>query len=152
MKSFLRKQSISLKSLVITLLLSFIGQAVALPDVCTMAQSESIMKNVMVNESLTKSVSIQQTGTLPCHSMSMTMTMSQDLPSSPDNQMAMDCCDSPTMADSSCSCPDDGCSASFPFSNQNITSTSSYSEHRNYYSQPGFPSQVNSALFRPPIA
>ena len=153
MKSFLRKQSISLKSLVITLLLSFIGQAVALPDVCTMAQSESIMKNVMVNESLTKSVSIQQTGTLPCHSMSMTMTMtmSQDLPSSPDNQMAMDCCDSPTMADSSCSCPDDGCSASFPSSNQNITSASSYSEHRDYYSQPGFPNQVNSALFRPPI-
>jgi hypothetical protein len=154
MKSFLRKQSISLKSLVITLLLSFIGQAVALPDVCTMAQSESIMKNVMLNESLTKSVSIQQTGTLPCHSMSMTMTMtmSQGLPPSPDNQMAMDCCDSPTMADSSCSCPDDGCSASFPFSNQNITGMSSYSEHRNYYPQPGFPRQVNSALFRPPIA
>ena len=148
MKSFLRKQSISLKSLVITLLLSFIGQAVALPDVCTMAQSESIMKNVILNESLTKNVSIQQTGALPCHSM----TMSQDLTISPDKQMAMDCCDSPTMADSSCSCPDDGCSASFPFSNQNITSTSSYSEHRNYYSQPGFPSQVNSALFRPPIA
>lgn len=147
MKSFLRKQSISLKCLVVTLLLSFIGQAVALPDVCTMAQSGSIMKNVMMNQSLSESTSIQQTGALPCHSM----TMSQDLTTSPDNQMAMDCCDSPTMADSSCSCPDDGCSASFPSSNQNITSASSYSEHRNYYSQPGFPNQVNSALFRPPI-
>ena len=148
MKSFLRKQSISLKCLVVTLLLSFIGQAVALPDVCTMAQSGSIMKNVMMNQSLSESTSIQQTGALPCHSM----TMSQDLTTSPDNQMAMDCCDSPTMADSSCSCPDDGCSASFPSSNQNITSASSYSEHRNYYPQPGFPRQVNSALFRPPIA
>ena len=147
MKSFLRKQSISLKCLVVTLLLSFIGQAVALPDVCTMAQSGSIMKNVMMNQSLSESTSIQQTGALPCHSM----TMSQDLTTSPDNQMAMDCCDSPTMADSSCSCPDEGCSASFPSSNQNITSASSYSEHRNYYSQPGFPNQVNSALFRPPI-
>lgn len=147
MKSFLRKQSISLKCLVVTLLLFFIGQAVALPDVCTMAQSGSIMKNVMMNQSLSESTSIQQTGALPCHSM----TMSQDLTTSPDNQMAMDCCDSPTMADSSCSCPDDGCSASFPSSNQNITSASSYSEHRNYYSQPGFPNQVNSALFRPPI-
>ena len=147
MKSFLRKQSISLKCLVVTLLLSFIGQAVALPDVCTMAQSGSIMKNVMMNQSLSESTSIQQTGALPCHSM----TMSQDLTTSPDNQMAMDCCDSPTMADSSCSCPDEGCSASFPSSNQNITSASSYSEHRDYYSQPGFPNQVNSALFRPPI-
>ena len=132
MKSFLRKQSISLKCLVITLLLSFIGQAVALPDICTMAQPESIM----MNDGLTKSVSIQQTGTLPCHSMSM--TMSQDLNASPDKQRVMDCCDSPTMADSSCSCPDEGCSASFPSSNQNITSASSYSEHRDYYSQPGF--------------
>jgi hypothetical protein len=148
MKSFLRKQSISLKCLVVTLLLSFIGQAVALPDVCTMAQSGSIMKNVMMNQSLSESTSIQQTGALPCHSM----TMSQDLTTSPDNQMAMDCCDSPTMADSSCSCPDDGCSASFPSSNQNITSASSYSEHRNYYSQPRFPNQISSALFRPPIA
>ena len=147
MKSFLRKQSISLKCLVITLLLSFIGQAVALPDICTMAQPESIM----MNDGLTKSVSIQQTGASPCHSMSMSMTMSQDLNASPDKQRVMDCCDSPTMADSSCSCPDDGCSASFPFSNQNITGMSSYSEHRNYYPQPGFPRQVNSALFRPPI-
>lgn len=151
MKSFLRKQSISLKCLVVTLLLSFIGQAVALPDVCTMAQSGSIMKNVMMNQSLSESTSIQQTGALPCHSMSMSMTMSQDLNASPDKQRVMDCCDSPTMADSSCSCPDEGCSASFPSSNQNITSASSYSEHRDYYSQPGFPNQVNSALFRPPI-
>ena len=128
MKLFSRKQSISLRSLVLTLLLSFIGQAWALPTVCNMVETEA-------------------SNASPCHSM-----MAEESSTEVKTQLAMDCCDTPTMADSSCSCPDSGCSASVPVSTQASTSSYSFNEQGNYYSQSGFPSQINSALFRPPIA
>lgn len=165
MKSFLRKQSISLKCLVITLLLSFIGQAVALPDVCTMDQMGT--SNADSSAGMSDMISVQAKDDMPCHSMtdsmtdsmtysinhSMNMTQGADQSTVPEHhQSAMDCCDSPMMADSSCSCPDNGCSGSVPFFSQNIPDSSSYSEHRSYYAQPRFPNQISSALFRPPIA
>jgi hypothetical protein len=153
MKSFLRKQSISLKCLVITLLLSFIGQAVALPDVCTMDKVGT--SNADSSAGMSDMISVQAKDDMPCHSMtdSMNMTQGADQSTVPEHhQSAMDCCDSPMMADSSCSCPDNGCSGSVPFFSQNIPDSSSYSEHRSYYAQPRFPNQISSALFRPPIA
>ena len=129
----LRKQSISIKSLVLTLLLSFIGQAWALPAICTMSDAEVSSSS-------------------PCHDMMMAEGLailgSSEIDST---EIEMDCCDPITMADSSCSCPDDGCSASFSFSSQDVTDSFSYNEQANYYSQSGFPKQINSALFRPPI-
>lgn len=161
MKSFLRKQSISLKCLVITLLLSFIGQAVALPDVCIMEQMG--VSNEGLDEGMPAMaktfITTQDEGDLPCHTMSHRVStlknadqgVDQSSASPNQNQVTMDCCDSPMMTDSSCSCPDNGCSGSVPFFSQNITDSSSYSEHRSYYAQPRFPTQINSALFRPPI-
>jgi len=125
----LRKQSISIKSLVLTLLLSFIGQAWALPAICTMSDAE-------------------MSSSSPCHDM-MTVEGSTILESA---DIEMDCCDPVSMAGSSCSCPDDGCSASLSFSSQDLTDSFSYNGQANYYSQSGFPKQINSALFRPPIA
>jgi hypothetical protein len=141
MKPFLRKQSISIKSLVLILLLSFIGQAWALPAVCTMTKG-GMSKAVMPAADM---VTIERNSTSPCHMMAI-----EDSAASSGAQM--DCCDSPIMSDSSCSCPDDGCSASIPFSTENSTSSCLHSGQANYYSQSGFPNQINSALFRPPIA
>jgi len=130
----LRQQSISLRSLVLTLLLSFIGQAWALPAVCTMSEAEVSSSS-------------------PCHDMMMAedsiILASADIESA---EMNMDCCDPVAMTDSSCSCPDNGCSASLSFASQAFPDSFSYNGQVNYYSQSGFPNQINSALFRPPIA
>ncbi len=133
----LRKQSISLKSLVLILLLSFIGQAWALPAICTMSETEVSSAS-------------------PCHDMmaegsailAIADIASADIESA---EMNMDCCDPVTMTGSSCSCPDDGCSASLSFASQAFTDSFSYGGQVNYYSQSGFPNQINSAVFRPPI-
>lgn len=134
----LRKQSISLKSLVLILLLSFIGQAWALPAICTMSETEVSSAS-------------------PCHDMMMAagsvILESSDITSADieSAEMNMDCCDPVAMTDSSCSCPDNGCSASLSFASQAFTDSFSYNGQVNYYSQSGFPNQINSALFRPPI-
>lgn len=162
MKSFLRKPSLCLQCLVMTLLLSFIGQAVALPDVCTMAHTHTATLSsidVAIDGAVDVDRDMSEKSIPPCHRMNM----AQNLPAPDDkqqteNQRTMDCCNSPDLLDgasmdgASCSCADDGCSASFPLPNKSLTGSPSFSEHRQYYSQPGFPSQVNSALFRPPIA
>lgn len=142
MKSFLRKRSIRLKCLVITLLLSFVGQAAALSDACTMAQTDLSHADMS---------SVQTNDDMPCHSMSRVQDVEKNASADP-NQGSMDCCDPAMMADSSCSCPDNGCSGSAPFISQSITDSSSYTEHRNYYAQPRLPTSISSALFRPPIA
>lgn len=145
MKPFLRKQSVSLKSLVLILLLSFIGQAWALPVVCTMSNNDFTNSEVSNSEILATDVLVDKKSASPCHMMAIASSATS-------SNAQMDCCDSPTMADASCSCPDSGCSASIPFSSENSTSSYSYHEQANYYSQSGFPNQINSALFRPPIA
>ena len=125
MTSYLRTHPISIKSLVLTLLLSFIGQAWGLADICTMQKAE------------TSHVS-------PCHQM---------VPSAEiDASNNMDCCDSPTITNQhDCSCPDSSGSASVPFLTQDVTSSFTYNEQANSYSQLGLPHQISSALFRPPI-
>ena len=135
MKFSVRKQSTSIKSLVLTLLLSFIGQAWALPDICAMSSTDMLAADMIIEK---KSAS-------PCHMMAIEGSAAS-------LETQMDCCDSPTKADSSCSCPDEGCSGSILFSSQDFASAYSFSGQGNYYSQSGFPNQINLALFRPPIA
>ena len=130
MKFSVRKQSTSIKSLVLTLLLSFIGQAWALPDICAMSNND---------------MAIEKKSASPCHMMGIEGSAAA-------SETQMDGCDSPTKADASCSCPDEGCSGSILFSNQDFANAYSFSGQGNYYSQSGFPNQINSALFRPPIA
>lgn len=144
MKLSLRKQSISLKSLVLTLLLSFIGQAWALPDICAMSSSKVSSSEVSSSGMLAADRVIEKKSASPCHMMTEGSAASL--------AAQMDCCESPTKADSSCTCPDEGCSGSIIFSSQDFASAYSYSGLGNYYSQSGFPNQINSALFRPPIA
>ncbi|MBL4882307.1 MAG: hypothetical protein JKX82_13540 [Oleispira sp.] len=145
MKLSLRKQSISIKSLVLTLLLSFIGQAWALPAVCTMSSSKMSSSEVSSTDMLAADMLIEKKSASPCHMMAIEGSAAS-------SETQMDCCDSAVMAESSCSCPDGGCTGSIPFSSQSFTNAYSFNGQGNYYSQSGFPNQINSALFRPPIA
>ncbi len=157
MKLYLRKPSISIKCLIMTLLLSFIGQVLALPDVCTMSNatlSNTTMSNTRVTDSrlsetdFETSLDTLENSSSPCHDMNLT----QDSALASATHLVMDCCDSSTLADSSCACPDGSCSGSVPLFNQGMFSSLNFSEQRNYYSQSGFPNPISSALFRPPIA
>lgn len=152
MKLYLRKPSINIKCLAMTLLLSFIGQVLALPDVCTM--SNTTMSNTRVTDSSLSATDFETSldtlehSSSPCHDMNL----AQDSALASATHLVMDCCDSSTLADSSCACPDGSCSGSVPFFNQGMFSSLNFSEQRNYYSQSGFPNPISSALFRPPIA
>jgi hypothetical protein len=162
MKLYLRKPSISIKCLAMTLLLSFIGQVLALPDVCTMSNttmsnttmSNTTMSNTRVTDSSLSATDFETSldtlehSSSPCHDMNL----AQDSALASATHLVMDCCDSSTLADSSCACPDGSCSGSVPLFNQGMFSSLNFSEQRNYYSQSGFPNPISSALFRPPIA
>lgn len=136
----------SLKSLVLILLLSLVGQAWAVPAVCTMADMTDVeMKKIS-----------------PCHSMS-----NKSADASADS-MNMDCCDSGlysglhSSSDSgsntepsnqhNCSCPDSGCSASFTMAVGFSSAAHIVHEQAQHYATIHFLNRVSTSLYRPPIA
>lgn len=158
MRSFIRN---SLKSnpdsrnrrLALTLLVSFcltyMGQAFAMPMICTMSASEMA--------ALTAS-------SLPCHQMiseasASTQPIATIVETAADTD-TMDCCDHMdslndtglTISSDDCTCPDGGCGASLTFLTSFSCSALTISGQPHYYSTIGFPNQIDSALFRPPIA
>ncbi len=143
MKSFLRKPLISNKRLTLTLLISFfltyMGQAFALPMVCDMSSGE-----VSSSEAVS--------AVSPCHRVQADQGMLKAAETS-DLNMLMDCCD---QGDASfthdCACPDGSCAASLTFTLNVSTSFLAFSEQALYFSTTRFLSQIESALFRPPIA
>lgn len=148
MKSFIRNSLTSnpssrKKRLALTLLVSFcliyMGQAFAMPMICMMP--------VSANEYSSSADS-------PCHQM---MSESSDSVQLTNDTGVMDCCDQMDsdgliMTSHDCACPDGGCGASLIFVTGFSTSALTISEQPDYYSTIGFPSQIDSALFRPPIA
>ena len=155
MTSFIRNSLISSpvsrsKRLAFMLLVSFcltyMGQAFAMPMVCMMPSND-------VNDVNPASVNSAS----PCH-----QTMAE--PNVSTQPMAesetMDCCEqmnsagdtSLTLSSHDCSCSDGGCGASLTFLSSFSCSSLTISDQPHYYSTSGFPSQIDSALFRPPIA
>ena len=137
------------KSLTLTLLVSFcltyMGQAFATPMVCMMPMND------MANASTPS----------PCHLMMSESNI--DHPSMADTGAAMgmmDCCDASnsdsdsglTITSQGCTCADSGCGASLIFIASFSCSSLSISEQSYFYSTIGFPNQIDSTLFRPPIA
>jgi hypothetical protein len=139
------------KRLALLLLLSFfltyMGQAFATPMMCMMPASERV--------ELTPSS--QTNGASPCHHMMSESTVSNQLVV---KSSAMDCCDdisfkgdeSSTISSPNCTCLDGGCGSSLTFLASFSCSSLSISELSYHYSTMGFPNQIDSALFRPPIA
>lgn len=132
--------------------LTFVGQAFATPMVCMMPADEMIS---------------------PCHQM-LTKAKSDDSQSNSyqavseitafkkavSHSMLMDCCNdtdstseaSSTMNSDQCACPDGSCATTLSIITGLSNSSRLLSEQPNYNSITGFPSQIESALFRPPIA
>jgi len=150
MKSFIRNSLTSnpgsrKKRLALTLLVSFcltfMGQAFATPMICMMPGNGS------ANDTSSSTVP-------PCHQMMSEASSSAQSPAG-----TMDCCDQMDsgsdglkMISHDCACPDGGCGASLTFVTSFPSSALTISEQPDYYSTIGFPSQIDSALFRPPIA
>lgn len=142
-KIFSQAQLISRKRLALTLLISFfltyMGQAFALPMACDMANGDNDTGET------TSEVS-------PCHSMQANPKALLEAQAS-SISIVMDCCD---QTDASithdCACPDSGCGASLTFILNVSSSSLAISEQALYFSSPRFLSQIDSALFRPPIA
>ena len=150
MKSFIRNSLTSnpgsrKKRLALTLLVSFcltyMGQAFAMPMICMMPGNGS------ANDTSSSKVP-------PCHQMMSEASSSAQSPTG-----TMDCCDQMDsdsdgliMTSHDCVCPDGGCGASLTFVASFPSSALTISEQPDYYSTIGFPSQIDSALFRPPIA
>jgi hypothetical protein len=135
------------KRLALTLLMSFcltyVGQAFATPMVCMMPANE-----------VTK-----VSASSPCHDMmSESNSNVQSMTATSTKIDVMDCCDSTTsdaglaMTSHDCACADSGCGASFIFIASFSCGSLSINEQPHYYSTIGFPNQIDSALFRPPIA
>jgi hypothetical protein len=148
MKSFISNSLISNpasgnKRLTLLLLVSFcltyMGQAFATPMMCMMpANTQANVES-------------------PCHhTMSESAVSTQFVV----KKSAMDCCDdinfkgdkSSTISSHNCSCFDGGCGASLIFLASFSCSSLNISELPYHYSTIGFPNQIDSALFRPPIA
>jgi hypothetical protein len=148
MRSFICNSSISNpvlrnKRLALLLLVSFcltyMGQAFATPMMCMMPA------NTEANDAS------------PCHhTMSESAVSNQPVVKSG----AMGCCDqknlegdeSSMISSHNCSCFDGGCGASLTFLASVSCSSFSINELPYHYSTIGFPNQIDSPLFRPPIA
>lgn len=159
MKSIIHKSQVTQplnKCLAIMMLMSFcltfVGQAFATPMVC--------------------STSVDET-TSPCHQM-QTKAKSDDSESNSyqavseitdfkkgaTHSMLMECCNdtdstneaSSTMNSDQCACPDGSSATSLSIITGLSNSLRLLSEQPNYNSITGFLSQIESALFRPPIA
>lgn len=150
----LRHQSISLrrtclKSLILVLMLSFIGQALALPVGCVMQPDDVNSANSVMAEELP-----------PCHQSSLPIAAADRV--TPDQSESMSCCDSLSSGiqgvDSSqthghdCSCPDSGCSLLFSLLESVSHNQKILSDSLAIITTIALPKQINSALFRPPIA
>ena len=129
--------AVSRQVLVFVMLLSFLGQAFASPSVCINTERDTANGASVSSE---RNVVMQS----PCHQMMSSLEANVD--------RAMNCCDQDAMAiDHSCSCPDGSCAGSLsfisylPISSLFITETSAIFELQR------FTSQIDSALFRPPI-
>lgn len=142
MKSFLRISSnttdSSKKRLALTLLVSFclayMGQAFAMPMMCMMPANEMAASSVDELSAIP-----------PCHQMmSEAVDCCEHMDSASDSDL--------TMTSSDCACPDGGCGASLMLVIGFSCAAFNISEQPNYYSAIGFPNQIDSALFRPPIA
>ena len=131
MTSTFRTSHISKQALVLMLLLSFLGQAFASASVCAMS---------MENSDLIVAESSEMNTSLPCHQQMI------------ETETTMECCDEGSMTmDHSCSCPDGGCAGSISFIS-NVSSNSSFNHNAvSSFITPRFTSQIDSALFRPPI-
>jgi hypothetical protein len=109
--------------------------------------------NEIANASPVPSSSAQSNAMLPCHQMMPEVSGSTQSPVG-----AMDCCDQMgsesdglIMTSHDCACPDGGCGASLTFVSSFSSTVLIINEQPDYYSTIGFPSQIDSALFRPPI-
>lgn len=127
-------------TLLVSFCLTYMGQAFAMPMICMMPAN-----GVSTNDTSSSTVS-------PCHQM-----MSEASDQSPTG--TMDCCDQMDsdsdgliMTSHNCVCPDGGCGASLTFVSVFSSTVLTINEQPDYYSTIGFPSQIDSALFRPPIA
>jgi hypothetical protein len=164
MKSFIRNSLTSKpasrnKRLALTLLVSFcltyIGQAFAMPMMCMMPASDEVDSSIS-SVSVAKFTDAEFKGLSPCHQMMSETSTAAD--ATPDNVGIMDCCDQVdsdsgvAISTHDCACSDGGCSASITFFSSFSYSSLNVSEQPYYYSTIGFPSQIDSALFRPPIA
>ncbi len=142
-------RSICLKSLVLVLMLSFIGQALAVPVGC-----------VMQSDDVNSTHSVMTEEVPPCHQSSLPIPAA-DL-AKPDQSESMNCCDSLSSGlqrvDSSqthghdCSCPDSGCSLLFSLLESVSNNPKILSDSLAIITTIALPKQINSALFRPPIA
>lgn len=136
-----RKKRLAL-TLLVSFCLTYMGQAFATPMICMMP-----VNNISSNDASSSPDS-------PCHQM---MSEASDSDQSPTGTMG--CCDQMDsgsdglkMASHDCACPDGGCGASLTFVTSFPSSVLTISDQPDYYSTIGFPSQIDSALFRPPIA
>lgn len=126
--------------LVLVMLLSFLGQAFASASVCMSPDDK--------RGSESRSVSLERShaAQLPCHQMMSEEKVNNSM------SMAMDCCDQEVGSlDHSCSCPDGGCTGSLSFLSYAPSSTRFMSDIPAIFKPQRFSSQVDSALFRPPI-
>ncbi len=142
------QQALSLVILV-SFLLTFTSQVFATSVICLMDQP---------------SIAISQDDRGPCDSMSAKTEGSiSNLDDFTANDLLitnlMDCCDQYSLSSttsspmsSGCSCPDSGCAASISFMTGLPSSSLFISEQANSYSTAYATSQIDSALFRPPIA
>jgi hypothetical protein len=124
--------------LLVSFCLTYMGQAFATPMMCMMpANSQANVAS-------------------PCHHMMSESAVSTQLVV---KSSSMDCCDDTNIEDErstssshNCSCLDGGSGASITFLASVSCSSLNISELSYYYSTMGFPNQIDSALFRPPIA
>lgn len=127
-----------IKSLVLILLLSLVGQAWAVPAICTMAD--------MTNVEMTDASMIESS---PCHSMSNQSADSMSIQS-----MNMDCCDSDSSANNQhdCNCPDSGCASAFTMVVGFTNTAHIVHEQAQHYSTVHFLNRISTSLYRPPIS
>ena len=127
-----------IKSLVLILLLSLVGQAWAVPAICTMAD--------MTNVEMTDASMIESS---PCHSMSNQSADSMSIQS-----MNMDCCDSDSSANNQhdCNCPDSGCASAFTMAVGFTSAAHIVHEQAQHYATVHFLNRISTSLYRPPIA
>lgn len=128
------------QALVLVMLLSFLGQAFASASDCMSPKDKGGSENT--SASLERNSDAQS----PCHQVMSEVKADIDM------SMAMDCCDQETATlDHSCSCPDGGCTGSLSFLPHASSSTRFMSEAPAIFKPQRFSSQIDSALFRPPI-
>lgn len=131
-----------IKSLVLILLLSLVGQAWAVPAICTMAD--------MTNVEMTDASMIESS---PCHSIN-SPAIDSSLDSALMDSINIDCCDTDSSANNQhdCSCPDSGCSVSFTMVIGFTSAVHIVHEQAAHYSSIHFLNRISTSLYRPPIA